>query len=64
MPPALTELVDSRETPTADRPSATLHYVLEGTGDDATARNTKKILDEQKAGQKFAQRAGMPINKP
>ena len=38
MPVTLTELVDSRETTAGDRPSATFHYVLEGTSDDGTAK--------------------------
>ena len=34
----LTELVDSRETTSGDRPAVTLHYRLEGTSDDGTAK--------------------------
>jgi len=34
----LTEKVDSRETVTGERPSVTMHYILDGTSDDITAK--------------------------
>jgi len=34
----LTEKIDSRETVTGERPSVTMHYILDGTSDDITAK--------------------------
>jgi len=34
----LTEKIDSRETVTGERPSVTMHYILDGTSDDLTAK--------------------------
>jgi hypothetical protein len=36
--PTLTEKIDSREWTTGERPSVTMHYVLDGTSDDLTAK--------------------------
>ena len=36
--PSLTELIDSREWTTGDKPTVTLHYILDGTSDDLTAK--------------------------
>jgi len=36
--PTLTEKIDSREWTTGERPSVTMHYVLDGTADDLTAK--------------------------
>ena len=36
--PTLTEKIDSREWTTGERPSVTLHYILDGTSDDLTAK--------------------------
>ena len=36
--PTLTEKIDSRERTTGERPSVTMHYVLDGTSDDLTAK--------------------------
>lgn len=35
----LTESIDSREHVTGNKPSVTMHYILEGTADDLAARN-------------------------
>ena len=36
--PTLTEKIDSREWASGERPSVTMHYVLDGTSDDLTAK--------------------------
>ena len=36
--PTLTEKIDSRESTMGERPSVTMHYVLDGTSDDLTAK--------------------------
>jgi hypothetical protein len=45
--PSLTELIDSREWTTGDKPSVTLHYLLAGVADDLTA---KTLLESSTAG--------------
>ena len=50
MPVTLTELIDGRETRTGDSPSAAFHYVLEGTSDEQTAKNTKTLVRRARTG--------------